>query len=122
MEHSIYTSFGNSESKYRGLERRLPPHGTIQCNGASPLICTATSIVLFLALKQKKYGGNFHAPITKMACFAYVDDTDLLQTKQHKSDTIGDILDELQGSIYVWQGILRASGGTIDHDDPNKIY
>ena len=57
-----------------------------------------------------------------MAGFAYVDDTDLLQTKQLDSDTIVEIVDELQGSLDVWQGKLRASGGALDCDDPNKSY
>ena len=126
MEHCIRTSFGDSEDTYGGLGWSHPPHGTIQGNGASPLIWAAVSTVLFLALKQKNYGGAFHAPITRMltqmAGFAYVDDTDLIQTKRLASDSIEDIVDELQGSLDVWQGTLRATGGALDCDDPNKSY
>ena len=57
-----------------------------------------------------------------MAGFAYVDDTDLIQTKRLASDSIEDIVDELQGSLDVWQGTLRATGGALDCDDPNKSY
>ena len=39
--------------------------------------------------------------LTQMAGFAYVDDTDLLQTKRLDSDTIVEIVDELQGSLDV---------------------
>ena len=105
MEHSIRTSFGDSVATYGGLGWRLPPHGTIQGNGASPLIWAAVSTILFLALKQKNYGGISRSPITRMftqmAGFIYVDDTDLLQTKKLNSDTIVEIVDELQGSLDV---------------------
>ena len=57
-----------------------------------------------------------------MAGFSYVDDTDMLQTKQYKRDIIEDIVSELQGSLYVWQGTLRAPGGALASDEPNKSY
>lgn len=40
--------------------------------------------------------------LTKMADFAYVDDTDLLQTRLNDSDTIEYITDKLQCSLDVW--------------------
>ena len=66
MEHSIRTSFGDSSITYGGKEWRLKPHGSVQGNGASPLIWAAISTVLFLALNEKNYGGIFRAPITKL--------------------------------------------------------
>ena len=66
MEHSIRTSFGNSSATYGGTSWRLPPHDTIQGNGASPIIWTAISTVLRFALEEKKYGSTFRAPIIDM--------------------------------------------------------
>jgi len=61
--------------------------------------------VPFLTLKEKNYGGTFRATITdvltKIAGFAYVDDTDLTQTKQYEKGTIVDIVTELQCSLDV---------------------
>lgn len=110
MEHTIRTSFGDSVATYGGIGWRKAPHVTIQGNGASSLIWAAVSTVLFLALRRNDYGGIFHSHITQMLIqmvgFAYVDDTDLLQTKRLDSDTIEDIREELQGSLDVWQGTL----------------
>jgi len=126
MEHSIRTSFGDSEETYGGEEWRLPPHSNIQGKGDSPLTWAAISTILFLAIKEKNYGGIFRAPITKLlttlAGFAFVDDTDLLQTMHHSTDTIQDIVRELQGSLDVWQGTLHTTGGALDYKDPNKSY
>ena len=84
IEHSVWTSFGNSEETYGGTTYQLPPHSNIQGKGDSPLTWAAISTVLFLATNEKNYGGVFRALITKLlttlAGFEFVDDTDLLQT------------------------------------------
>ena len=120
------TSFGDSKTTYGGSDWRLPPHGSIQGNGAGLFIWAAISTVLFLSLKEKNYGGVFRAPITKLltslAGFTFVDDTDLLQTQTYKDETIAEIVDNLQGSLDVWQGTLRTPGGALDSNEPNKGY
>ena len=40
--------------------------------------------------------------LTSMASFAFVDDTNLLQTKRTYGDTIEDAVCELQGSLDLW--------------------
>ena len=105
----------------------LKPHGSIQNNGASPMIWATISTVLFLAIKEKNYVGIFRAHITKMltqlAGFAFVDDTNLLQKQRHSNDTIVDeIVDELQGPLDTWQVTLNVLGGSLDCDDPDKSY
>ena len=126
MEHSVRTSFGDSKETYGGAAWRLPPHSNIQGKGDSPMTWAAISTVLFLAIQEKNYGGVFRAPITKLlttlAGFAFVDDTDLLQTMHHSTDTIEHIVQELQGSLDVWQGTLNTTGGALDCKDPNKSY
>ena len=126
MEHSVRTILGDSEEIYGGADWRVPPHSSIQGNGASPLIWATISTILFLAVKIKNYGGVFRAPITKLltilAGFAFVDDTDVLQTQHHSTDTIENIVDELQGSLNVYQGTLNTSGGALDCKGPNKSY
>jgi len=82
-----------------------------------PLIWAAINTALFLLLNERNYGGEFRA-----WRFAFVDDIDHLQTQHHKDETIKEIVDELQGSLDVWQGNLRSSGESLDCDDPNKSY
>ena len=78
------------------------------------------------SLLDPKIGGVFRAPITNLlttlAGFAFVDDTDLLQTQHHHTETLDDIVDDLEGSLDTWQGTLSTSGGALDCDDPNKSY
>ena len=80
MYHSICTLYSDSTSTYGGSEWQLPPHGSVQGNGPSSLICAVASTNISLALKEKNYGGTFRTPITNilniMAGFACVDDMD----------------------------------------------
>ena len=126
MEHIIYISFCDSISTYGGTEWNPPPHGSIQGNGILPIIWATISTILFLELKKKNHGGTFQAPTTKLLTsiigFAFVDDTDLLQNKQNPTNDIINIVDELQGSLDIWQGILRTTCVALDCDDPNKSY
>ena len=57
-----------------------------------------------------------------MAGFAFVDNTDLLQTMHHSANTITHIVSDLQGSLDVWQGTFHTTGGALDCKDPNKSY
>ena len=40
----------------------------------------------------------------------------------HSTDTITEIVRELQGSLDVWQCTLHTTGGALDCKDPNKSY
>ena len=105
MEHSVRTSFGDSMETYGGNDWRLSPHGSVQGNGTLSLIWATIRTILFLAVKERNYGGIFCAPITKLlttpAGFTFVNDTDLLQTQQHSKETIEEMVEELQGSLNV---------------------
>jgi len=59
---------------------------------------------------------------TTLNGFAFVDDTDLLQTQHHSTQTIEEIVEELYGSLDVWQGTHHSSDGALDCKDPNKSY
>ena len=126
MEHSVRTSFGESKENYGGEKWRLPPHSNIQGKGDSPITWAAISTILFLVIQEKNDSGFFRAPITKLlttlAGFAFVDDTDLLQTSHHSTDTIENIVHELQGSLDVRQSTLNTTEGALDFKDPNKSY
>lgn len=71
----------------------------------SPMIWAAICTVLFLAAKEKCYGDDFRAPITKLitllAIFIFVDDTDFIQTHTYSTELLSLIVDELQGSLNV---------------------
>ena len=126
MEHIVRTSFGYSTATYGGSEWRLPRHVSIQGNGSLTLIWAAISTVLFLSLNKRNYVGMFYAPKTKLLTslvgFAFVDDTYLLQNQHHNDEIIEEIVEELQGSLDVWQGTLQCLGGSLDSNAPIKSY
>ena len=126
MKHKVRTSFGDSTGHYGGEQWDAPPHGTIQGNGASPLIWAAVSSVLFECLKRDGCEATLTSPITnntmKLSGFAFVDDTDLLAIGKDTSMELAPIVNDLQKSVDTWQGSLRSTGGALDIGDNNKSY
>ena len=84
MQHHIRTSFGDPDQHYGGNKWVTPPHGTIQGNGASPMIWSGVSAILFQCLKRSQCGASFISPVTltnhHTSGFAFVDDTDLVSS------------------------------------------
>ena len=126
MQHHIRTSFGDSKGSFGGKEYSLPPRGSIQGNGASPLLWAAISSILFLCLRKRGKGATFISPITseamKIMGFAFVDDTDLIQTAPLGDTGTQAMIESMQGSMDIWQGTLRTTGGALDWADNNKCY
>ena len=87
MKHKVRTSYGDSSGYYGDKRWDIPPHGTIQGNGASPLIWAAVSSVLFECLKHDSCVAPLTAPISKttmhLSGFAFVDNTDLHSTGKY---------------------------------------
>ena len=126
MKHKVRTSFGDFKGHYGGEQWDAPHHGTIQGNGASPLIWAAVSSVLFECLKRDGCEATLTSPITndtmKLSGFAFVDDTNLLATGKDTSMELAPIVNDLQKSVDTWQGSLRSTGGALDIGDNNKSY
>jgi hypothetical protein len=68
-------------------------------------------------LRESGLGRFFKAPISrKEICFAgyaFVDDTDLIQTAHDNIVTGSEVTQELQRAIDMWEGGLHATGGAI---------
>jgi len=114
ITHNICTSFGDSTATYGGTNWWLPPHRTIQGNGAFPIIWAEISTILFLAVRERNYGVRFCALLTKMltsmADFVFVDDTDLLKTKHTHGDS------KLSNQLYIKKYIYHRAAIAHKHN------
>jgi hypothetical protein len=54
-----------------------------------------------------------------IVCFAFVDDTDTVQSGSSVDATGEEVLLELQAALDLWEGALRATGGALD---PSKSF
>ena len=120
MEHHIRTAKGDSTRTYGGTTWIKLPHGIGQGNGSGPAIWACVSTPLFEALRAEGYGVNITTPISTLLLnitgFAFVDDTDLIQTMGTLS-TEYELSLKAQAQLLTWEELLRTTGGAID---PNK--
>ena len=123
LTHNVRTAFGDSKGTYTGKIWIVPLQGVGQGNGAGPAIWAVVSTPVLNMLRKMGYGTVFKAAISgesiHFAGFAFVDDTDILQTTKMDSDDIYDVATYLQEAIEVWNGGISATGGALD---PNKSY
>lgn len=113
LEHHIRTTFGTSDSTYNDQYESSPMQGIYQGNGAGPIIWAVESSPLFNMMRQHGHGINLPHTISghrvHIAGFAFVNDTDLIQTGDDKQD----IFRRMQQSISMWEGLVRATGGGL---------
>jgi Reverse transcriptase (RNA-dependent DNA polymerase) len=123
MEHHVRTAFGVSEKAYNTDKTRPPVQGILQGNGAGPARWLAIASVLIKALKDKGYGYKTSSLIRKraltIACFAFVDDTDLIHAHIDRTEPITNILAQAQQALSLWEKMLQGSGGALA---PEKSY
>jgi hypothetical protein len=88
MTHHIRTSYGDSTT-YAKKEEKF--HGILQGNGAGPTIWAMVSTHILNSLSYAGYGAEIKHPVTcnrtVIPAFAFVDDTDLIQTMTDDSHT-----------------------------------
>ena len=124
LKHVVRTCHGDSTKSFGGEEwRELNPlHGVGQGNGAAPAIWAVISSVFFDLLRDKGYGFNLRAPLSKLAInlagCGFVDDTDLLQIGLEEDDYIS-VTQKLQETVNWWETCARVSGGAVV---PNKSW
>ena len=115
MKHKVRTAYGDSHETYGG-EDDMDPHGASQGNAAGPAIWALVSSPLLDILKKKGYGAEFISPIRKeffhMCGFAFVDDTDTIQTAKHGTTT-EELLEITQEELDLWECLIRSTGGAI---------
>jgi hypothetical protein len=92
-------------------------HGIGQGNGAGPAIWAVVSTPLLNMLRASGVGSHFISPISgkdiHFVGYAFVDDTDLIQTADEGMATGSDVARELQRALDIWEGGLNATGGAI---------
>jgi hypothetical protein len=120
--HNVSTTFGISKSSYGG-KRDVPLQGVGQGNGAGPAIWAVISTVLFAAMATQGHGFNLLSAmagtLVSFVCYAFVDDTDVIHSAE-SIDTPGEVaIQEMQGVLDRWGGLLRATGGALV---PSKSY
>jgi hypothetical protein len=130
MQHRVRTCYGDSDTYYGGDRWKLKPHGCGQGNGYGPALWACISSPLLHILRNKGYGTKLQEPITRqpihLAAFAFVDDTDIIQTADdtefvihNTDDTVKKLFDVTQSAVNTWSSILQATGGQLE---PSKTF
>jgi hypothetical protein len=117
MTHKVQTAFGDSKSTYGGNSStskwKLPPQGVLQGNGSGPAIWSILSSCIFQALHHQGHYNILTSAIRNLILqltgFAYVDDTDLLQTAQ----TVEKVVHDMQKTLNAWQDCASVTGGLL---------
>jgi hypothetical protein len=117
MKFHLRTGFGDSTTHYGGNEDGVPFQGVCQGNGAGPALWLAVSIVLVSVMHQQGHVNTLRSAITAatvvFAGFLFVDDTDLVQFSADAYTTPAMITAQMQDGVAMWQGALRATGGSL---------
>jgi Reverse transcriptase (RNA-dependent DNA polymerase). len=130
MQHRVRTCYGDSDTYYGGDKWTTMPHGCGQGNGYGPALWACISSPLLHIMRKQNHGTKIRQPITKflihLAAFAFVDDTDIIQTEEGSNSIIHNTLadervlfESTQGAIDTWSSSLRATGGDLE---PSKTF
>jgi hypothetical protein len=123
MEHHIRTAFGNSNSAYGNDPNKPPPQGILQGSGAGQAGWASIVAVLTKTMKKEGFGYKVWTLIRQraitLACFAYVDDADLIHASSDRSTSTLQVLQEAQEALELWEGLIHATGGALA---PEKSY
>lgn len=126
MKHFVRTRYGDSTTYYGGDNWDTKPHGCGQGNGYGPALWACISSPLLHILRQEGFGTKLFQPLQNaqihISAFAFVDDTDIIQTQNisHEAqpialhDPIKDMFQETQSALDLWSGTLEATGGELE--------
>ena len=118
LKHVVRTCHGDSVQSFGGESWREinPLQGVGQGNGAAPAIWAVISSVFFDLLRDKGYGFQMKAPLSKLALHlagcGFVDDTDLLQIGL-EDDDYTTVTQKLQEAVLWWETCAKVSGGAV---------
>ena len=91
--------------------------GVYQGNGGGPTIWAVVSSPLLQIMKEEGFGTFFKVSLTNdtigLVGYAFVDDTDLIQTGKDGSESSLEVLQQMQEGINLWEGLVSATGGAI---------
>jgi hypothetical protein len=123
MEHYIRTAFGTSNNAYGNDPDKPPPQGILQGSGAGQAGWASIVAVVTKAMKKEGFGYATWTLIRQraltLACFAYVDDADLIHANNDRMVSTQQLLDQAQEALTLWEGMLHATGGALA---PEKSY
>jgi Reverse transcriptase (RNA-dependent DNA polymerase). len=132
MKHVIRTKFGDSKRYYGGDKWTTKPHGCGQGNGYGPALWACISSPLLHILRHEGYGTIIHHPISRsqlhLSAFAFVDDTDIIQTSnngsplilQNTHNAIQELYSHTQCALDLWsQSLKESTGGALE---PGKTF
>jgi hypothetical protein len=115
-EHRVTTAFGTSDKTY-GKNLTIPYQGVGQGNGAGPAIWAVISTVIIAMMATAGHGFHMLSAITTslitMVCYAFVDDTDVVQSACDVYQKGEDVVTLMQTAVDRWEGGLRATVGAL---------
>jgi hypothetical protein len=114
--HKVRTGYGDSTTSYGGKSNSTPMHGICQGNGAGLAVWAVLSSPLLEIQRKKGFGLYLFTPLSKTEIkflgYAFVDDSDLVQTLLQEGNRI-DLVSLMQQSITSWEGSLSATSGAL---------
>jgi hypothetical protein len=117
MEHYIRTAFGTSSNAYGNDPGKPPPQGILQGSGAGQAGWASIVAVLVKAMKKEGFGYSVWTLIRQraitLACFAYVDDADLIHAEADRKVPTQQVLQRAQEALKLWEELLHATGGAL---------
>jgi hypothetical protein len=121
--YKIRTAYGDSTKSCRSPFWLIPFQGVGQGNGAGPAIWVAISAPIIQMLYTAGFGLAFTTAISgtlvAIACFAFVDDTNVIHSRADVNTPGKTIATEMQEVMNTWEGGIRATGGALN---PSKSY
>ena len=122
LEHHVRTAFGDSKGFYKGSVDN-PLQGIVQGYGTTSMGWISISSPLIDMMREEGFSLDLWNTLSSMAlqmvCFAFVDDTDLVNTLEDGNYDINLLIQNTQKAIDMWIGGLRATGANIN---PTKSY
>jgi hypothetical protein len=120
--YKIRTAYGDS-TKTCVSPQLILFQGVGQGNGAGPAIWVAISAAIIQMLYTAGFGLTLHSALSgtlvAIACFAFVDDTDVIHSRYDVNTPGKVIAAEMQAVVDLWEGGIRATGGALE---PSKSY
>jgi hypothetical protein len=114
--HRVMTAHGISAATY-GRNRDPPYQGVGQGNGAGPAIWAVISTVIIAMMTTEGHGFHLLTALSQtlisMVCYAFVDDTNLIQSAENVNETGESVRTKMQIAVDRWEGGLRATGGAL---------
>ena len=119
LEHSIRCAYGDSTETYGSEVWAAPMQGLYQGNGAGPIVWAVVSSPVLQIMRREGFGTFFKTSLSgktiRLVGYAFVDDTDFIQTAKN-GQNIQEVIDQLQDSINMWEGLIQSTGGALAVD------